>query len=135
MQIRDAESRSGRKALWFGLLGGAAAWTVHLLSAYAIAEFGCVGGLAERSYLGITHVAWLELMLTVAMTAVAAAAAAVAFVQYRRLQSGHARDDTRRDDRHAAEYLTARAGLLTSSIFTFVILVQSIPIFFYLPCC
>jgi len=131
MHIRDADSRSGRKALWFGLLGGATAWTVHLMSAYAIAEFGCVGGLAERSYLGITHVAWLELMLTVVTTAVAAAAAAVAYVQYRRLQSGSARDDVRQ----IAECHTAWAGLLTSGIFTFVILVQSIPIFFYLTRC
>ena len=45
-----------RGALWFGLFGGAIAWTVHLMFAYAAAEFGCIGRLGERGYLGITLV-------------------------------------------------------------------------------
>lgn len=120
-----------RMALWFGLFGGAMAWTIHLMLAYAAAEFGCVGRLAESSYLGISMVAWLELALTAAMTLTSAAATAVAYRSYRRLRSNEP------EENHvvAAEQHTAWAGLLTSGLFTFIILFESIPILFYLQSC
>lgn len=135
-----------RGALWFGLLGGAIAWTVHLMFAYAAAEFGCVGRLGERGYLGITLVAWLEVALTSATALVAGAATFVAYRCDRRLrddaiQMGAAQ--TNAADSNAAltnaalvaEQYTARAGLLTSGLFTFIILFESIPILYYLRNC
>src|SRR5687768_2504269 len=80
-----------RAAIWFGLFGGAIAWTVHLMLAYAAAEFGCVGGLGDRDYLGFSLVAWLEVALTLATTLIAGAATAVAHRQHRRLQ-GHSEE-------------------------------------------
>jgi hypothetical protein len=115
---------AGRGALWFGLLGGAAAWTAHLTLAYAAAEFGCVGGLGVRGYLGVSLVAWLELALTAVTTLVAASATAVAYRAFRRLRPDE-----------AAERYAARAGLLTSGLFTFIILFESIPILYYLHRC
>jgi hypothetical protein len=119
-----------RARLWFGLLGGASAWTIHLFSAYAIAEFGCVGRLAERSYGSLSVVAWLEVALTVAMLLVAAAATAVAYRSEQRLRSLESTGQNL-----VADSFTARAGLLASGIFTFVILFESIPILFYLRDC
>ena len=119
----------GRPAIWFGLLGGAAAWTAHLLLAYAVAEFGCVSGFVERSYLGISIVAWLEFAVTVLTTVIAAAAAVVAYRSCRILQSQQV------DEAAAAEEYIARAGFITSGIFTFIILFESIPIFYYLRAC
>ena len=120
-----------RASLWFGLFGGAIAWTIHFLSAYVVAEFGCVGRLGERSFGNISLVAWLELALTAVGVLVAAAATAVAHRSQRRLQASA----TASDSSGEAERYTARAGLLTSGIFTFVILFESIPIFFYLRSC
>ena len=119
----------GRSAMWFGLLGGAVAWTAHLLLAYAVAEFGCVSGFGERSYLGISIVAWLEVAVTVLTTVIAASAAIVAYRSHRILQSQQV------DGAAAPEEDTARAGLITSGIFTFIILFESIPIFYYLRAC
>ena len=120
-----------RACLWFGLFGGALAWTIHFMSAYAVAEFGYVGGLDERSFGSISLVAWLELALTAAGLLVAAAATAVARRSQRRLlSSAHNTGAAGEAERH-----TARAGLFTSGIFTFVILFESIPIFFYLCSC
>lgn len=124
------EAQVSRGALWFGLFGGAIAWTAHLMLAYAAAEFGCVGRLGERGYLGITFVAWLELALTVATTMVAAAATVVAYRSHRHLRSGEAEDA-----KVAAERHIAWTGFLTSGTFTFVILFESIPILYYLHGC
>lgn len=131
MRNAAQHSRVSRAALWFGLLGGAIAWTFHLILAYVAAEFGCVGQFAQRDYLGITRVAWLEMALTAATTVAAGAATVVAYQIYRRLRSGEADDDIR----VAAERETSWAGLLTSGTFTFVILFESIPILYYLQCC
>lgn len=122
---------ASRAALWFGLLGGAFAWTIHLVAAYGIAEFGCAGRLAEHEYLGITSVAWFELALSIATTLVATASTIMAYRTFRRLRSTAARDDTH----VAAERNTARAGLLTSGTFTFIIIFESIPILYYLHHC
>lgn len=119
-----------RGELWFGLLGGAVAWLAHLLLAYAIAEFGCVSDLGKQAFLGISVVAWLPLAAT-ALTVLAAGVAV--FVAYRccRLAS--------RDEGESAApgpWLdAARAGLLTSGLFVFAILFESIPIFYYLRSC
>ena len=120
-----------RAALWFGLLGGAMAWTVHLLLAYAVAEFGCVGRLGERGYLGITLVAWLEVALTLGTTLASGAATVVAYRCHRQLRFAAAPADAA----VAAERQTAWAGLLTSGLFTFIILFESIPILYYLHHC
>jgi hypothetical protein len=120
----------GRNALWFGLLGGAIAWTFHLLFAYGAAEFGCVGQSGERSYAGISLVAWLELALTVTTAICSAVAAAVAYRIHKRLQQSGQGPETARAERNLA-----KAGILTSGLFTFIILFESIPVFYYLRDC
>jgi len=120
-----------RGALWFGLLGGAVAWTAHLMLAYATAEFGCVSRLEEYAIREISAVAWLLLLWTVVTTLVAAAATVVAYRCYDRLRSAAAAGDSVAN----VELSLARVGLLTSGLFTFVILFESLPIVFYLHHC
>ena len=131
MPATATKSEVSRLSLWFGLFGGAIAWTIHFMSAYAVAEFGCVGRLGERTYWNISLVAWLELAITAAAVLVAAAATAVAYRSQLPLLSSAYNADAARE----AERQTARAGLLTSGVFTFAILFESIPIFFYLRSC
>lgn len=57
--------------LWFGVLGGAIAWMLHLLLAYAIAEFGCVSPFHEVKRLGLSGVAWLEGLASLPMLGLA----------------------------------------------------------------
>ncbi len=120
----------GRKTLWFGLLGGALAWTAHLFFAYGAAEFGCVGQQDEKSYAGISSVAWMLIAFTVTTATCSAIATVVAYRSYCRLQSQGKVSDAR-----ASERYLAKAGAITSGIFTFVILFESIPIFYYLRDC
>jgi hypothetical protein len=129
MSMLAHQTEVGRAAMWFGLLGGAGAWTAHLLLAYSVAEFGCLSGFGERSYMTISVVAWLEVAVTALTAVIAAFAAFVAFRSYRILRSQDVVETT------AAEEYTARVGLITSGIFTFIILFESIPILYYLRTC
>jgi hypothetical protein len=123
--FEDQRHSPHRAQLWFGLLGGAIAWLVHLMVAYGIAEFGCVGGLAEYTWMGISLVAWLILALSVLTGLIAAIATFVAYRARKRLESASS------DGRD----LVALAGVLTSGMFTFIIVVESLPIFYYLRHC
>ena len=118
-----------RFKLWFGLLGGAVAWLAHLMLAYAIAEFGCLGGLGHVYFLGITVVAWLVIVVSVATLLVAVVSTLVAYRCERRLRVGPAIED------RAGEADVARAGWITSGLSALVIFVESLPIFYYLHHC
>ena len=123
---------AGRRSASFGLLGGGIAWLLHLLSAYVISEFGCAVGWGERIVLGLSVVAWLLLIAT-AITAALAGVAAWA--------SAHNGKAVRTAPERAAvapaenTFFTARLSLVLNGMFLFIILVQGIPIFFYLRSC
>jgi hypothetical protein len=119
-----------RAGLWFGLLGGGIAWLLHFLSSYVIAEFGCVSNWGQNKYLGVTMLAWLLLGVSAFATGLAAFATFVAYRAKQRLgELEHSDGQT-----SSAVYM-ARAGYITSGVFLFVIIVESIPIFFFLQSC
>jgi hypothetical protein len=115
----------GRFPLWFGLVGGGIAWALHLMLAYGIAEFGCVSPLKETSWLGVSAVAWMLIALSAAMLALALATLFVNYTSIARLAA----------DAHASAHLLARLGLLANLVFASIIVVESIPIFYYLQTC
>jgi hypothetical protein len=108
-------------------LGGAIAWLVHLLGAYALAEFGCVAGWQRLAPLGVTAVAWAALTLSVAAALAAAWATRVAARADRRLTA--VSDPTR--TRHFA----ARSGMWLNGFFLAAILAETLPVLFYLGTC
>jgi hypothetical protein len=70
------QGRSGSQwALWFGLFGGIAAWTLHLAIAYPLVYNGCALGLDQLS-------TWL-LILTAVLGAIALLATIAAFFTWR----------------------------------------------------
>ena len=121
-------------ALWFGLLGGAAAWTVHLIAASIISEWGCHADFHRISWVNISAVAWALIGLTIAMLLVAIIATWMALRVRREL-----REAQRQDGNSAAatdnRLFLARTGVIASEIFVLVILAQSVPIFFFLHRC
>ena len=123
--------RESRTALWFGLLGGAFAWLAHLMGAYAVAEFGCVAGLTQYQFLDVSLVAWLLIGLSVFTALVGAIATLVAFIRYR----GLGLEQNASSEAESARVATARMGLITSGLFFFVIVVESLPIVYYLSSC
>lgn len=115
--------------LWFALLGGAIAWTGHLMLAYAISEFGCTSGIGRRSVLGVSVVSWMLLLMSAAMIALAAWAYGTAGGVGR-----GARRTSHPDERSTAEYV-AHFGRIANGLFLFIVVIESVPIFFYLERC
>jgi hypothetical protein len=133
----DLEAGEGSKTtgavsrfwLWFGVFGGAVAWTIHMLLAYGIAEFGCVSSFRDARFLGITGVAWL-ILATSALTLVLAVAALLIARRSERLLLA----DLRGRDDDADEFM-ARVGLVTSVVFVAIIVAQTLPVLYYLRSC
>lgn len=121
-----------RTSLWFGLLGGGVAWLFHFLSAYLVAEFGCMTRLSQMMFLGLTAVAWLIIGLSILWTAVAAAAT---WVSWQSAQGTTALEMESDGNTSATGPHIARVGFYTSALFTLIIIVESVPIFFYLRDC
>jgi hypothetical protein len=72
---RRQGSAGSQWALWFGLFGGIAAWTLHLAIAYPLVYNGCALGVDQLS-------TWL-LILTTVLGAVALLATIAAFFTWR----------------------------------------------------
>lgn len=108
-------------------LGGAIAWLVHLLAAWAMAEFGCVAGWQRLSFGGLTAVAWAIVILSAVAVAAGAGALWVAERADRRLLT--VSDPTR--TRHFA----ARAGMWLNGLFLAIIVVETLPLAFYMGRC
>jgi hypothetical protein len=124
---------SGRPRVWrrwFAFIGAGIAWTFHLLSIYAIGEFGCVGGWGRVMYWDISAVAWMILIVS-ALSLVLAAAAA--FVGYRDMRRDSRREAPEVED-EGGEYLS-RFGFTLSTLFALIIVVETLPIFAYLHGC
>jgi hypothetical protein len=119
-----------RGKLWFGFCGGGVAWTFHLIAAYVIAEFGCLGGWQTVLFAGVTAVSWSLLAVSALAMAAAAAATWVSWKARDQLVAGEAPPE-----QPGSEIYMARAGLFASGSFLFVIVVQTIPIFFFLGDC
>jgi hypothetical protein len=120
-----------RKALWFGAFGGAVAWLLHLVGAAVIAEWGCFAGLYRTTWLGLTVVAWMIIAVSVATAVAAIAATVTAGMVYSRTRWG---DSERLDPRGTARFL-AWFGLVSSGLFLFIIVAETIPLLFFLTHC
>ena len=131
---RIIDRRVGRFALWFGLLGGAVAWLIHFLAAYAISEFGCVAEWGDRLWMGISVAAWLLIAMTAATTALAAAALLTAHWVRRRI-GGSVEDLPDSEGIVASAPYMAYIGWVLSVLSLVIILVQSVPILYWLEDC
>lgn len=116
-----------QKALWFGLLGGAVAWTLHLLAVYAVAEWGCVMTAPRPGLRGESPVV-LMIVVSVACLLLAGAAAAVAYGSLRRVRGSSG-------ERSGVQAFMAYTGLISNGLFAFVIVSQAVPIFYFVSAC
>lgn len=117
-------------ALWFALLGGAAAWAVQFLTGYLVTESMCVAAQrsasAEQAAGALTGATVAVLVVSLAAFAVAVAAALAGRRVWRRSEE---RTDERGEVRTGGMGWTAFAGMLLSGVFAFIILAQVLPLF------
>ena len=129
MTVADRTVAS-RRGLWFGFVGGPVAWLAHLLLVYTIGEFGCLTWPADRIWLGLTPVAWMVIAATV-ITGIPAGAATV--IAYRATNQFGA--DASETATEPGRHMLAYAGLAASGISTLTILVEALPVLYYLRDC
>lgn len=111
-------------SLWFGLLGGAAAWAAHLVLAYALVPLACARGLEILLY------ATIPLTMVVAI-------AAIAFAWRGWSRVRELADETDENGNRLVSQrvrFMALSGLAMSTYFLFVIVAQSVPIITQSPC-
>jgi hypothetical protein len=122
-------------ALWFGLFGGPAAWSIQLMANYALVAHGCFPSRQPRStplFGGLWTVALV-------VSVVAFVVSVAAFLLARRSWLG-----TREEHPGGREALLevgegrtrfmAYSGMLVSALFTAAVLMATIPLFILSPC-
>jgi len=103
--------RAGRLLLVFAIVGGPAAWVLHLLAGYGVEEAACSPAAAGT---GFRHDdIWLIAVLTAALAAVAVAAAGAGWVAFRGSGTG--------DDARGHRRFLGLAGLIGSGLFALII--------------
>jgi hypothetical protein len=107
----------GSALLWFGVLGGPAAWSVEIIIGYGVEEIACSAGSASEEIEGL-GVEPIIVLLTLFLGAVTVAAGLLAFGCLRRMRASQG---ALRGGR--AEWM-AIAGIATSAIFLVLILVN-----------
>lgn len=108
--------------LWFGTLGAAVAWFVHLVVVYVLVPVTCALG-------GMT----LMIVASIVLGGVAAAAGFVAWQSWHRL-GDEARGNLIGEMEGSRKGFMLFAGLLGSGVFLWAILLATLPIFFLNPC-
>jgi hypothetical protein len=131
MAVPPAHRILSHARLWFGFLGGAVAWTLHLILAYLIAEFGCESQMDRHLYMGITLPAWMLLIMSALVLLIAVLATVVAYLGRMKIE----KHEHYAEDVHGSERYLTRAGYLMSGLFAFIIIVETIPTFYYLHTC
>lgn len=124
-ETRTPESEPvSQLSLWFGLLGGAAAWAAHLVLAYALVPLACAQGLEILLY------ATIPLTMVVAIAAIVFAWRGWSRVRER------ANETDENGNRLISQRVRfmALSGLAMSTYFLFVIVAQSVPIITQSPC-
>lgn len=127
MRARTAERLGLRAApwlLWFGVLGGAVAWSLHTVVDWGLEETVCrsgnddVLGLPLRAVLGVLSLLFLALSI---------AATVVAYVLWRRLSGAPAGDGVAEIRRGRASFM-ALVGLVGNVLFTLMVLMSTVAV-------
>jgi hypothetical protein len=106
---------------WFAFLGGAAAWTFHLVVGYGLEEIACSRGTAGQDIAGV-DVELLIAVLTGVAGAVALASGLAGLSLHRSVSRG------RRDDPRGRLGFMAGAGALAGFLFLLIILLGGLQI-------
>lgn len=131
VDLYDSASQPAAARRWFAFLGGGISWTAHLLSLYAISEFGCVSGTDEITMLGISLVAWMLMVVSAVLLAVAVASMLVGHADAKRDEG---RGEADGEETAGGRYLS-HVGRIFGALFSLIIAIESVPIFFYLDGC
>ena len=139
-----ARGRVSLSALWFGLFGAPAAWSVQTLVNYTVAAHGCYPRLVPLASPVTGALRGIVFGVSLAMLVVGGAATGVAWRTWRATREEH-QGSSGRADRHdmrtalletgeGRTRFMALAGVLTSLTFVIVSLAHTAVVFLVPPC-
>lgn len=108
------------RVVWYGLFAGPLAWTIHLMAAYALVPWVCDNGHG-----------WILYLISFLSLSIAATGGLAAWQNFK--QSGR-RWPGEEGDVGTRSLFMATMGIILGSLFSVVIIAQSIPIFMMNPC-
>ncbi len=126
---RDQQNRPSNAVQWFVLVGGGVAWFGRFLIVWAIAEFGCVAGSIEIT--GIDSPILILSLVSIPFLVMGIAAVVLGWTRLRSLPH----PDTEDPQASSSARFMLRTGVWTSALFVFIMLVEAVPIFFFVAEC
>ena len=127
--------RAGTAALWFGLFGGPAAWSVQELVNTPVVGHACYPAVERLAQPTIGGLPALPLVVSIATALVAAAALWTAAAAWRSVRRGHPGEHgTLLEIGEGRTRFMALSGILLACVFLFGIVMHAIPILFLPPC-
>jgi hypothetical protein len=121
-------------ALWFGLFGAPAAWTLMFMASYGMAAHFCYPHdtpLSASTFAGLRAVIGGVLLGAIV---VATAAALIAIKIWRATNDGPRRTERTREPSEVRVRWMACGGILVSILFLFLILLSGVPVLVVPPC-
>ena len=139
-----ARNEVSKGLLWFGLVGGALAWTVQTLIDLAITSHGCYPRLFPLASPVLAGLRGILVVVSLAALVVCIVAALVAIRTWSRTRHEH-QASTGAGEKHGPSAalletgegrtrFLALSGLMTSIVFTIAVLAHTISIFIVGPC-
>jgi hypothetical protein len=121
---REAQQKEYHgKQLWFMLLSGPVVYIIYFLAVYILGEFGCLSEFRRVGIFGWSAVALGVLFLTLVAALITLGMAILSFIRWRGFRLGS------EQDRGYPRFMTF-VGTWLNGLFTVVILMTSVPMFF-----
>jgi len=133
MQVKQTTDHfylQDRMLLWFATTGGSGAWLAHFALIWLISEFGCIANFDRHLFGPLSAVSLLIILATLLMAAVGSFATLAAYSLKKRLASPSRGSQLARSRRESMEM-----WFLANASFVIIILVQSIPVLYFLETC
>ena len=138
----ELRRRAAPLLLWFAVLGGAAAWTAHLLVGWGLEEIACSPVSAGPEVLGVSLTVWIG-VLTVVLGAVTVAAGLLAWRFWRaegaadpnlRIEPGAGGPEPEEQIRSGRAGFMALFGLAANALFLLMIVYGGLSLLLLRPC-
>lgn len=114
-------------SLWFAFVGGAAIWFFQFAIFYSLAEIRCNSTVLNFTFLGLSGVHFIALLVGLIFMALVLYATFVSY-RYRHLSSQVARDVEER------RIFMARASIYMNWLYLLAIIATIVPVFLLPPC-
>jgi len=138
----ELRRRAAPLLLWFAVLGGAVAWTAHLLVGWGLEEIACSPVSAGPQVLGVSVTVWIG-VLTVVLGAVTVAAGLLAWRFWReegatdpnaRIEPGGGDPEPEELVRSGRAGFMALFGLAANALFLLMIVYGGLSLLLLRPC-